>query len=271
MENERMKLLVEKATAGDKQALEKVILSVKDLVYNLSLKMLLFREDGKDATQEILIKLVTNLGSFRNESTFQTWAYRVASNYLLTEKSKKSEAFALPFDQYANMLDSGHSDSISYTSNLGEQKLLEEEVKVSCTHGLLLCLNPQSRIVYILGELLEFNSQEAGEILAIQPENFRKVLSRSRKQIRNFLEKRCGLMNPANPCRCKKKVDFLIDRKAIDPANLQFAQHTNRSIDLINQIDSLERSAAIYRSTPPFSAPDEVMQKMRLTLDLMKK
>lgn len=271
MENERMKLLVEQATAGDKEALEKVILSVRDLVYNLSLKMLLFSEDAKDATQEILIKLVTNLGSFRGESTFQTWAYRVASNYLLTEKGKLSETFVLPFEEYAHMLDSGHSETINYTQNLGEQSLLEEEVKVSCTHGLLLCLSSQSRIVYILGELLEFNSQEGSEILQIQAENFRKILSRSRTQIRNFLEARCGIMNPSNPCRCKKKVDFLINRKAIDPKQLQFAQHTNRSIDLIDQIGALERSAAIYRSTPPFSAPEEVIQKMRETLNMMGK
>ncbi len=269
MAKSNIELIVSKAISGDKQALEEVILSIKDLVYNLSLRMLLYPEDAKDATQEILIKVVTSLSAFRGESAFNTWVYRISSNYLLTTKGKHASNFISSFDEYAALLDTGHSDTITYTQNEGEQKLLEEEVKVSCTHGLLLCLNEQSRLVYILGELLEFNGVEGSEILGITADNFRKILSRSRSQIRNFLESKCGLMNPRNPCRCKKKVDFLIGENVINPNAYRFAQHSNRSIELAEQITSLERSVAIYRSTPQFSTPDSVVRKMKETLNLI--
>ena len=181
-----------------------------------------------------------------------------------------AKQFALPFEEYAEMLDTGHSESINYTQNEGEQLLLEEEVKVSCTHGLLLCLNEKSRLVYILGEILNFDSQIGADILDLTPENFRQILSRSRKQIRNFLQAKCGLMNPSNPCRCKKKVDFLIDREAIDPNNLRFAQHSKRSIELVDQISEIERSATIYRSTPQFATPESIVTKMKEIINLTK-
>jgi len=75
--------LVEKANLGDRSSLESVILRVKDYVYNLSLKMLLYSEDAEDATQEILIKIITHLSTFNHKSKFTTWVYRVATNYLL--------------------------------------------------------------------------------------------------------------------------------------------------------------------------------------------
>ena len=57
--------LIQKATSGDKKALETVILSVQDLVFNLSLRMLGTFQDAEDATQDILLKVVTHLISFK--------------------------------------------------------------------------------------------------------------------------------------------------------------------------------------------------------------
>ena len=59
----------------------------------------------------------------------------------------------MSFENYAELIDNGHSEVVRYAKNDGELLLLEEEVKVSCTQGLLLCLNPSDRIVYILAEI----------------------------------------------------------------------------------------------------------------------
>lgn len=119
---------VQKAQAGDPQALEAVVLHIKDLVYNLALRMLLFPEDAKDASQEIIIKVITHLSTFQAKSNFKTWVYRIAANYLLTIKGKKSTQFAMPFEDYEQLIDNGQSNQINYTDNAGEQRLLEEEL-----------------------------------------------------------------------------------------------------------------------------------------------
>lgn len=260
--------LVEKANLGDRSSLESVILRVKDYVYNLSLKMLLYSEDAEDATQEILIKIITHLSTFNHKSKFTTWVYRVATNYLLTCKGQKEKEFAMSFEDYSDLIDTGHSDIVRYSSNEGELSLLEEEVKVSCTQGLLLCLNSVDRMVYILSEILDFNSVEGSEIMEITAENFRKKLSRSRIKIRNFLNNKCGLANPENPCRCNKKIDFLIAQKNVNPKDLRFARFSQRSIDLVGQLDKLEKSIAIYRSVPQVEAPATIFNNIKQILSL---
>ena len=62
--NKELLVLIEQATAGDKQALETVVLSIQDLVFNLSLRMLGTFPDAEDASQDILLKVITHLSSF---------------------------------------------------------------------------------------------------------------------------------------------------------------------------------------------------------------
>lgn len=255
--------LVEQAIAGDKPALEQVLLGVKDLVYNLSVKMLLFPEDAEDATQEILIKLMTRLSTFKGQSQFTTWVYRVASNYLLTVKGKKSGEFAMDFGDYADFIDSGQSDSVATATNEGELVMLEEEVKVSCTQGLLLCLDPSHRMTYLLGDILDFSSKEGARVLAVTPETFRQQLSRARKKIRNFLQQKCGLVNPSNPCRCHRKIDFLANQGLVNAATPRFARFKERSIELMQTISDLEKETAIYRSNPDFEAPESISKNLK--------
>ena len=65
-----LEVLVERAKAGDGAALEAVVRAIQDRVYNLAIRMLWHPADAEDATQEILIRVITNLGSFRGESAF---------------------------------------------------------------------------------------------------------------------------------------------------------------------------------------------------------
>ena len=121
-------------------------------------------------------------------------------------------------------------------------------------------------MVYILAEILEFNSVEGAEIMNITSDSFRKKLSRSRAKIRNFLNNKCGLSNANNPCRCDKKIDFLIDQKIVNPTDLRFAGFSQRSIDLVSKLGNLEKSIAIYRSVPKVTAPSSIFKVLQQTL-----
>src|SRR5690242_9680661 len=69
--------LVSRAQGGDKDALERLIRRHQAWVFNVALRMLWHREAAQDATQEILIKAVTKLSTYRGQSRFRTWLYRV--------------------------------------------------------------------------------------------------------------------------------------------------------------------------------------------------
>lgn len=58
--------------------------------------------------------------------------------------------------------------------------------------------------------------------MEISPENFRQKLSCARKQLRNFMDERCGLMNKENPCSCARKTRAAIEAGYVDPYHLRF-------------------------------------------------
>ena len=86
-----------------------------------------------------------------------------------------------------------------------EAELLVTEEMLSCTSGMLLCLDREQRLTFILGAIFEVSDTVAAEVLEITPDNFRQRLARVRRDLRNFMNDKCGLVNQANPCRCAKK------------------------------------------------------------------
>ena len=70
---EELQILVDQAVAGDKKALETLVSQMQDMVFNLSLRMLGTFADAEDAAQDILLKMITHLSSFRGDSSFTTW------------------------------------------------------------------------------------------------------------------------------------------------------------------------------------------------------
>ena len=196
--------LIKSALAGNKESLESLVQSVQKQVFNLSLRFLWTREDAEDATQEILIKLITNLSKFKSRSKFSTWAYRVATNYLLNLKTTKAEKAVTSFDDFAADL-SSISNPQSYDEP--DREIMEKEMKTGCTLAMLQCMDRNHRVTFILGSILKINSTTGAEITATSPANFRKRLELSRKTLGNFLNQNCGVYNPENACRCNKRIN----------------------------------------------------------------
>src|SRR5258706_1475612 len=197
--------VVRGARDGDRESLERLVSGIQDRIYGLALRMLWHPEDARDATQEILIRIVTRLATFRGESSFSTWAHRVAANYLLSARKSRLEQQGYTFQRFGEDLDEGLSD-VAAVPATGETALLLQEVRVGCTLGMLTCLDRPHRLAYILGEILEMEGDEAARVLAIRPAAFRKRLSRAREAIVAFTRAKCGLVSPERACRSHRCV-----------------------------------------------------------------
>lgn len=256
--------LVRRATAGDRDALEAVVRAVQDDVYRLAVRMLWHPADAEDATQEILVRLVTRLDAFRGEAAFGTWAYRVAVNHLLTTRRRRAERAALSFEEFGEDLASGLDRA--YAAPGVDDQLLEEEVKVGCTQAMLLCLDRGHRAAYIVGEVFDLPSDEAAWILDLTAAAYRKRLSRARERIRAFMQANCGLVSAANPCRCHRRIGTAIATGRADPAKLLFARSgaVRRGIE---EMEGLHASAAVLRSHPESRAPDALARRV---LDIVR-
>jgi len=137
--------LVARARGGDAAALDELVRSVADDVYGLALRMLWHPQDAEDATQEILVRVVTRLSTFRGDAAFRTWVFRVAANHLLTTRRRRAELPELTFDAFGADLAEGLDTPYESDVDAG---LLEEEVKIGCTQGMLLCLDREHRHVH---------------------------------------------------------------------------------------------------------------------------
>src|SRR5262245_22734115 len=98
---------VSRAKAGDRTALESVVRAVHKDVYGIALRFLWHPEDAQDATQEILIRIITGLGSFRGDSSFRTWMYRICCNTLLTLRKQRMEQRSMSFEEFGEDLAHG--------------------------------------------------------------------------------------------------------------------------------------------------------------------
>lgn len=247
--------LVELAISGDRKALEELIFSVKDKIYNLSIRYLWHPQNAEDATQEILIKIITNLSTFKGGSLFSTWCFRIAVNYLLNLKRNKAEQ-NITFLEFSNQLKEGLNRP-SYSR--ADSGILEEEVKTGCTLGMLLCLPPGFRIAFILSTVFSLNSNEASQIMDIRPETFRKRLSRAKESMEHFMQSNCGLINKLRPCRCGKRIPYAIETNRVDPKNLLFA---GKIKEYNAQMEELHDVAGIYKSHPDFKTPEHLMKNI---------
>lgn len=260
---------VERAKSGDRAALEAVIEAVQGDVYALALRFLWHPQDAEDAMQEILIRVITGLGGFRGQSRFRTWVYRIACNTLLSLRTQRMERQALSFEEFGEDLVRGLSDARLITKSEVDKALLLEEVKIGCTLAMLLCLDRDHRLAYILGEIMDLDHNEASEVLETPPGTFRKRLSRARKAITSFMLSRCGLVNPANPCRCRKRVSTAISLGRVDPARLTFASSLAQAkgfpqvLKAIRNLEALQRAAALYRSHPEPKASERLALWLR--------
>src|SRR5438477_106212 len=104
--------LAQAAAAGDAKAADAIVRILADDVYRLSLRMLWHPEDAEDATQEILVKVLTHLSTFRRESTLRTWVGRISANHLLSVRQSRLEKQQWSFDLLANGLSEGIGEPV---------------------------------------------------------------------------------------------------------------------------------------------------------------
>ncbi|MFE7801262.1 RNA polymerase sigma factor [Nocardia sp. NPDC057440] len=262
--------LVARAVAGDSAAISDVVRQLQDPLYRLALRMVWRPAEAEDATQEILLRVVGNLSSWRAEAKLLTWAYRIGVNYLLNLRRRTpQEASQLSLDAYRE----GLADGLAAEDYRGpESALLSAEVRLNCSQAMLQCLARDERVAFVLGEVFELTSADAAWILDITAPAYRKRLERAKKRIGTFLNATCGVANPEAFCRCSRRVNKAVELGRIDPRRPRFAAHSisagGRTVtEAEDQMIRLHDAAAVLRAHPDYAAPEAKMQAISGLLD----
>jgi RNA polymerase sigma factor (sigma-70 family) len=264
---------VSQAKNGNKRALETVVRRIQDKIYGLSLRMLGKPEDAEDETQEILIKIITHLSAFREESAFSSWVYRIACNHLLTTISRKSHRMGMTFGLLEELV-SAEIENRPHLSISGPEKaVLLEEARLDCMQGVLACLEKDIRIAFILGELYGVTSTEGAFILDITPEAFRKRISRGRKRMQEFMTKHCGLVNNNETCHCHINVARRVEQGLKIPEKKSIinkevaAKNRAELVSHLKELSEIDRTVAMFRRYPEYQPPDSFKNIMKGLID----
>jgi RNA polymerase sigma factor (sigma-70 family) len=265
--------LVERAKNGDRGALEELVLRHQAWVYNIAIRMVFHPQDAEEVTQEVLVKVITKLSTFKGESKFRTWLYRIAANHVLNMKRRNAETTVTTFADYGAAIErTPDLDLPDRKSVPVELPILVEEAKNGCTMGMLLCLDRKQRLIFTLGEILGATDAVGAEVLEMTPENFRQCLARARRDLHSFMNNQCGLVNKSNPCRCPKKTRGFIEAGHVDPHRLLFVPEQVERVrevagETVREIDDVvERQHADIFRDHPFLEPSDQINWLRRIL-----
>lgn len=260
--------LARRAADGDRDALSALVREIQHPMYRLALRFLGHPQDAEDACQEILVRIVTRLGTFEGRSKFTTWAYTVATRSLLRTRKRAVESSVQGAERFAAFLDAGMGD-IDTTMEEAEYRLLCEEVRISCTYGMLLCLSRPQRAAYLLADVVGLTDVEGAEILECTREAFRQRVARARRTLRYVIDNRCGLVDPANPCRCGRQIAAGLDAGILQRDHLVLAERPRHEVrvwiePVARQLDQVVAIGDLYRFdrfAAPASLWDDLQQR----------
>ena len=193
----------------------KVKIDIKQLVKDfgqkissLAHRMIINKETAKDAAQEVWYEIIKSLPSYKAKSSISTWIYTVARRTILKYAKKERIVSDLEFHHHFN------KPEINYKGDEKDRFVWVKEKCDYCLTAFCHCLNNNSRLIFLFKELVNLSNWEISKIMETSELNIRKILSRSKKKVENFMNENCFLYNKNSSCKCRIKKEIIkIDLK----------------------------------------------------------
>lgn len=173
--------LVKKAQSGDVRAFEQLTEQYYQKIYNIALGMVGSHHDAQDAAQNVLIKLYRSIGSFKFQSKFSTWVYRVTANVCMDEIRSRKRA------KSNETVDISEKTDVASSLATPEESALSKETS-SVLRKAIASLKPQQREMIILRDVNGFSYTQIAEILKCSEGTVKSRISRARDNLKRILE-----------------------------------------------------------------------------------
>lgn len=179
--------LLNLAANGDNQAFEKLIVPHERMMYALALRLCQNKEDAEDCLQDAMIRVYKSLSSFRGDSAFSTWLYRIVTNTCLDSHRRRKHRYSESLDSLSesgwNAPDPGLTP---------EQSAVNRDLKRALNEAINT-LPGDIRAAVVLRDVQGFSYEDVSEILGINIGTVKSRLSRGREKIRSYLTGRMEL------------------------------------------------------------------------------
>lgn len=199
MTEEMILSVIREVLDGDANAFEEIVREYEKNVYNIALRMSGDREDALDISQESFLKAYHSLHSFRGDSKFSVWLYRIVSNTcldFLRERKRRAEIPLVREDEDGETEQADIRDESLSPETLFEQKLTREALR----RGLASLPEDQRRIL-LLREIQGFSYDEIGQILSLESGTVKSRIFRARRKLCEFLIEDGNISPPSSSTR----------------------------------------------------------------------
>lgn len=174
--------IIKQIMQGDTKAFAILVDRYKDLVFALAIRMLKHREEAEEVSQDTFIKVYKSLDSFKGDSKFSTWIYRVAYNSCLDRiKKNKKEYLNVAIDDYTE-------HQIKSIDNALDALISDERKEV--IKECLDLLPPDDSALLTLYYFEDLSLDEIAKIVNLTSNNVKVKLFRSRKKLTSILKAR---------------------------------------------------------------------------------
>lgn len=172
--------------AGDATAYRGLVEKYQGRVYSLVYGMVRNREDARDITQDAFVKAYNNLGSFRLESSFYTWLYRIAMNLAIDLVRKRQRRPTTSFEEGVASRD-GDGGIAEIHSDDSPRKVLERKQLYERIMDAMEKLPEDQREVVLLREVEGLSYKEISEVMDIPEGTVMSRLFYARKRLQKLL------------------------------------------------------------------------------------
>lgn len=181
--------LIERASGGDPSAFNELMAMHEKRMYAVALRMFANREDAQDCLQEAMLRVYRAIGSFKGQSSFATWVYRITMNTCLDELRRKKNRQATSLD---NLLDQGWGPTDG--ENVPERRAIQAETRRQLS-GLIRELPEDMRSAVVLRDVQGYSYEEIAQILDVNVGTIKSRISRGREKLREKLSSKAELFD----------------------------------------------------------------------------
>jgi len=178
--------LVNRAVAGDREAMGQIVTRNERLVYSTALRLLTDPVEAECVLQETFLKVVQALPEFKGGSSLSTWIFRIATNYALMRlRARKKEGGSL--DDVESKVSQETLEA--FNRSIGNNPLhavMNEELRQAMEEAIA-ALPPKFRSVFVLKDIEGFSLKEIAEMLGISLAAVKTNLHRARLFLRDRL------------------------------------------------------------------------------------
>jgi RNA polymerase sigma factor (sigma-70 family) len=178
--------LIEQLQQGDEAAFKKLVDDWQDMVYNTALSIVQNDDDADDITQEVFIQVYKSVSSFKGDSKFSTWLYRITLGKALDAEKKKRRKKRFGFMQSLFGADEAEQVHAVEFNHPGVQ--LEKKERARELFNALKQIPDKQRIAFTLHKLEGQSYQEVAEIMNTTLYAVESLMSRAKKKLKATLK-----------------------------------------------------------------------------------